>query len=106
MMEGVGLTTGTVQGQHQLAAGAFAVRGGLHCRFQFRHEVGVPTQGQIRVDAFLEHRQFLVRQLFDFGTSEIFIGKIGQGLAAPQRKRVPEKASGRPGIPCGQGDAS
>jgi hypothetical protein len=83
MAKGIGLPPGPVQRQHQLAPDAFSQRGGPHCRLQFRHEVGVPAAGKVRLNPFLENREPLLRQPLDFRPGEIFVSKISQRLAAP-----------------------
>ena len=57
-------------------------------RRQFAHELGVPTDRQVRVDATLDRREALVLERGHDVAGEALIAEVGQRLTAPDGQRL------------------
>ena len=83
VLQGVSLTAAAVEGKHELAAKALAVRMARHLGLDLADELGVAAEAQIRLDALLEPGEPLLLQARDLGLREPLVGHVGQRWAAP-----------------------
>jgi len=95
-LEGVGLASGAVEGQHLLAAQPFAERMLADERVELADDVCVPAAGEVGVDAVAEAGKAQVLELGDLGLGEARVGDLGERRATPQlegpaqcRRRLP-----------------
>ncbi len=102
--EGVGLPAAAVQAQHQLRVELLLQRVSRDQLAQFRHDLTVPAQVQVRVDPRDQRLQPQVFDGRDLAVAQQLRGHVGEGLAAPQPERLPQQAGGvRPGPGLGGG---
>jgi hypothetical protein len=87
--ERVGLASGPVEREHELAAQAFAQRVLDDERLELAHHVAA-AQLQIGLDPIRERFQAQLVQASDLCLGERREGEVGQRGAAPQRERRPE----------------
>src|SRR5207302_5507232 len=92
--ERVGLPTSAIQREHQLPPEPLLqwVRG--HERFEFRDQLVVASERQVRLDPILERREPRLPQPPNRILRERFVGEVSKRLASPQRQRRAEPVLG------------
>ena len=89
----IGLSTGAVQGQHQLASEPLA--GGM-CSdegVEVTSDAQVATEGEVDIDALLRRRQAELLEASDVRTCEVLVREVSQRGPTPQRLRRREPLS-------------
>ena len=100
--EGVGLPAAAVQTQHQLRAQLLVQRVSRDQLAQFRQDLTLPAQVQIRVDPGDQRLQPLVLDGGSLAVPQQLRRHVGQRLASPQPERLPQQAGRlRPGAVSG-----
>ena len=87
-LEGLGLATGAIEAQHQLAVELLAQRMLPHEPFQFADHVRMTTRGELGVDPLLDRGQSQLLQPHDLGLGERLIREIRKRRPPPQSKRL------------------
>jgi hypothetical protein len=94
-VKGLGLASGPVQGEHQLAAWPLAQRLALDEGLELRHERSVLAERKVGVDSFFERLDAQLLEPSRFGArGGGFLG-TGERLASPELQRRTQR-SGRP----------
>ena len=97
-LERLGLTSGTVEGEHLLAAEALAERVLADERLELAGHLGVAAAGEVRVDAVADARQAKILQPRDLRLCEPGVGHVGEGRPAPQLQRASQRRRRLPGL--------
>ena len=97
-LERLGLTSGTVEGEHLLAAEALAERVLADERLELAGHLGVAAAGEVRVDAVADARQAKILQPRDLRLREPGVGHVGEGRAAPQLQGASQRGRRLPGL--------
>ena len=87
-LERLGLATGAVQAEHQLAAEPLAQRMLPHERLQLADDLGMTARGELGVDPLLERGQPQLLQPHDLRLGERLIREVRERRPAPQRQRL------------------
>ena len=85
-LERLGLPSGAVQRDHQLAAQAFPERMSRHQRLELRHQVGVSPEREVGLDPLFDRRGVKFFQAADLVPRKLFEREIREGGAAPERE--------------------
>ncbi len=96
--ECVGLPSAAVEREHQQRPEAFAERLGLDQGLQFGHQFGVLAEGEVGVQAGLQHRQALLVQPVCLGPDRRGLGDVGVRGTTPQRQRLRQYGVGALGV--------
>ena len=85
-IERLGLATGAVEREHQVADERLAVRVVAHQAVELRHELRVAASSEISVDSFLQAREVEFLQPRDRRLCGVLIGELGERRPAPERQ--------------------
>ena len=99
--EGVGLPTGSVEGEHQRCGQALSLRMFGGELFKLGNQLRAPAHAQFGVDPVFQRGQPFLFEPPDLALREWLVGQVGQGRASPQRERggqLPRNACGVTGI--------
>ena len=101
-LEGLRLAAAAVQRQHQLATQTLAQRMLCHERLELADQLGVPSAGEVGVDAVLEQCQSQLLEPADLPLRERLEGESASGRPAPELQRRPQLLGGAPAVFGGQ----
>ena len=90
--ERVGLPPRPIESEHQLCARTLSERLRLDERFELRDELGVTTQGEVGVDALLEHDRAELLESRDLVLRERLVEEVRECRAAPEAERLAQRA--------------
>ena len=93
-LERVGLSSGAIQGEHELSAQALAQRVLLDEDLELGDDALVAAERELRLDAFLACGQAQLGEPPRFALDERVVREIGQRRALPERQRLLEKLYG------------
>ena len=85
--ESVGLTAGSIQGQHQERTQTFAQRVRLHHLFELRHELSCLAALEARFEEHLDGGEPLLVEPYRGGFEQRRIANVGESTTAPARER-------------------
>ena len=89
-LERFGLAAGAVEREHELAAQSLAVRVLGDEGLELAHHPGVLPERQLPLDPLLDAGEAKLLEPCDLRGGEPVRGEVGEGRAAPQRKRLVE----------------
>ena len=95
-VERLGLTAGSVEREHQQAAGAFAQRLAGHQLLQICQRLYVSAALQPAIGELLARHEHQLLQAGDLRPQRPLVGEVGQHRAAPERQRLGELGLLRP----------
>ena len=104
-LQGVGLASATVEGEHELPAGALPEGLLAHKRLELGDHLGVAPEGELGFDQLLATAEAQLIQPRDARLGEGLVGEIGQRRAAPQTPGLRQHRGRPPGVAGGQGAA-
>jgi hypothetical protein len=90
-LERLGLTTASVEGDHQLGAQAFTVGIRGHEALKLDDERTVTSESEVRFDPGLECGQSELLQTSYLGLGERFECEVCKGMAPPEREGIPKR---------------
>lgn len=93
--EGLRLTPGSIKRKHELAAKALAQRVLSHQRVKLGRQLGLPAESQIGLDPRLDRLLPKLLQPADRFGREGLVFEAGEGLSAPQAKRLAQRSRRR-----------
>ena len=93
--ERLGLAAAPVQREHQLTARALGERVGRGDSFELPDELGVASEAQVGLDAFLDRDATELFEPQRFGAGEVGVGELGERGAPPEAERLVEERRGR-----------
>jgi hypothetical protein len=99
-MQRVGLPATAVQREHQLAAQALAKRVLRDERLELRDQLVMAAECQLSVDAILDRRETKLFEPGDLALRECVVSQLGEGLPAPERKRLAQAGHRSSGSSC------
>src|SRR5262249_42080363 len=79
----VGLPSCAVQSDHELAAQPLPQRVGGNEGFKFDDAVVDPAEGDVEIDALLDHRQTQLHEAGDRGLRELLVREVCERVTAP-----------------------
>jgi hypothetical protein len=89
-LESLGLPTGAIEGEHQLAPESLAERLLGDQRLELPDELRTRAERELRVDQVLERCHAEFRQVADFVRDERLVGQIGERRPTPEPERLPQ----------------
>ena len=89
--QGVRLSAGAIEREHQLPAKAFAQWMLRNQSLQLRSDVGVAAESQIRLEPLLDCAEAQLVQPADLALSERVVGEVGEGRPTPEGERFSER---------------
>ncbi len=92
--ERFGLAPVAVEGEHELAAEALAVRVLRDEGLELGDEVAAVPEGEVGVDPLLEGGQSQLLEAGDLRLCERLVGEVGERRAVPEGERLSQKAGG------------
>jgi hypothetical protein len=101
-LQRVGLPVAAIQREHQLGAQPFPVGLLGDQRLERSHNLGLETQGELRLDELLERSDSQVLQASDLGLREVLAGELSQRRTAPHRQHRLQHRDSALGSPCAQ----
>ena len=99
-IERLGLTPGSIQGEHQLRPAALAVRLDPNERLELGDHLGVPPELQLDLHPLLERLRAQLLEPRDLGLGEGVVGQLGERCPAPERECLVERCAGLRGLAC------
>src|SRR5262249_44221645 len=97
-VERLGLSSRSIEAEHQLAAKALAKRVLGNELHELPYRFRMAPELELRVDPLLERRQPEVIQTFDHRARERLVVEVGKRCSAPQTERLPKEVRGKPGL--------
>jgi len=85
------LTSGTVEREHQLAAGTLAERVVPHERFELGKERPVAPERELGIEALLERSEAQLVKSCNRCLRELLVGEVGERCSTPELERAPEE---------------